>query len=698
MNSKLSKKLKNYTLVAGAVISATSTMNSQIIYKNIDDVILDKTSGSYNLDLDGCGQTDFSLQIVSSSNINASSSDFYHSALITPENSNYIHTVNSLVKALSSGEDLSTNMVFKNINLLQLYSLSVSRTISTTTSTTTIMTTTTSTTTTTNGGTNQITHMNTITNTFTNTFTNTISSTSLTGNFGGAGDKFIGVEFDINGNTHLGWIRVNVNSDASQMIIKDYAYEATPLTTIKAGEIPNSTTAVSIPTVTDISDYGNGFDLQINFNKIPDESQASGYRIFVVPQGDCFNLGIASNIAPSDYTEVALTGADQTVRLTATTNDILGNKITASTSYNIYIQTIADGTNKNGDALSEPSNLFSLSDNISAGAVSNITVSDISDNNNGSDLQVGFNRIADENLASEYKIMVVKSADAATFDLAASDTVTNFTVVNTGTSGTLTLTTDAKDINGDLIKNGTAYKVFVLTVADGTNASKNSLSEASSEIILTTPAEAVTGLTVSDVSDNNNGSDLQVDFNRIADESLASEYRIMVVKSADAATFDLAAADTVSNFTVVNTGTSGTLTLATDAKDINGDLIKNGTAYKVFVLTVADGTNADVNALSDASSEITLVDTSTDIKNLFTNKLHISPNPTQGILKINSKNLTNCKIDVFNVTGKIIYSSIISQEKTIIDISDNPSGIYLIRIYNNSDSYTGKVILKKQSY
>ncbi len=126
-----------------------------------------------------------------------------------------------------------------------------------------------------------------------------------------------------------------------------------------------------------------------------------------------------------------------------------------------------------------------------------------------------------------------------------------------------------------------------------------------------TAAPAATGVTAIDVADNGNGSDLEVSFTRPNGENTKiASYRIMVVKSAAASTFNLSVANSVYEdyyTTVAATGAdSYTTTLVSDAKDVDGDSIVAGTAYKVFVLSIADGTNATVNALSDASNEVTL--------------------------------------------------------------------------------------------
>lgn len=53
--------------------------------------------------------------------------------------------------------------------------------------------------------------------------------------FCGTGEGYIGVEFDVSGSTHYGWIRVDV-ADSSNFIVLDYAYESTPNTPIAAGD------------------------------------------------------------------------------------------------------------------------------------------------------------------------------------------------------------------------------------------------------------------------------------------------------------------------------------------------------------------------------------------------------------------------------------------------------------------------------
>lgn len=49
-------------------------------------------------------------------------------------------------------------------------------------------------------------------------------------------DKFLGLRFEVGGNTHYGWVRLDVlGTGADDWVVKDFAFEATPNTPITAG-------------------------------------------------------------------------------------------------------------------------------------------------------------------------------------------------------------------------------------------------------------------------------------------------------------------------------------------------------------------------------------------------------------------------------------------------------------------------------
>lgn len=60
-------------------------------------------------------------------------------------------------------------------------------------------------------------------------------------------------------------------------------------------------------------------------------------------------------------------------------------------------------------------------------------------------------------------------------------------MVKVSEEGVLTLTSSDKDITGSALRSGVAYRIFILSIADGRQATANNLSKASNEII---PGEA----------------------------------------------------------------------------------------------------------------------------------------------------------------------------------------------------------------
>lgn len=55
-------------------------------------------------------------------------------------------------------------------------------------------------------------------------------------NWCGVTDKFLGLRFNVGGNTHYGWARLDVSASGDSFTIKDYAYNSTPGAAINAGQ------------------------------------------------------------------------------------------------------------------------------------------------------------------------------------------------------------------------------------------------------------------------------------------------------------------------------------------------------------------------------------------------------------------------------------------------------------------------------
>lgn len=379
--------------------------------------------------------------------------------------------------------------------------------------------------------------------------------------------------------------------------------------------VNKTVTAINNVQVNDISDYGDGRDLSVSFNKLSDESKISSYRIFVVKGNNYsnFNLSTANNVSSANSTQVSKTGNNITQILSSASRDTDGALLKTGVSYRVFVMAM-DNSNAANNVLSSVSSAITLT-NI---GVSNITVSDVSNYNDGRDLRVSFTHATDETYISQYRIMVVPTSYYSSFSLAEANNVTNanYTAASTnGTSTSLTLSSSARDVRGALIKNGVSYKVYILSIGSGSNSGGNVLSNASSVITLIydSSVSTVFNLSVSDVYDYGDGRDLRVSFTHATDETYISQYRIMVVPTSYYGSFDLYAANNVvsGNYTTVSTsGASTNQVLYSSTRDVLGDLIKSGSSYRVYVLSVGSGGYSDSNELSSASPIVTLFNNS----------------------------------------------------------------------------------------
>lgn len=379
--------------------------------------------------------------------------------------------------------------------------------------------------------------------------------------------------------------------------------------------VNKTVTAINNVQVNDISDYGDGRDLSVSFNKLSDESKISSYRIFVVKGNNYsnFNLTTANNVSSANSTLVSKTGNNITQILSSASRDTDGALLKTGVSYRVFVMAM-DNSNAANNVLSSVSSAITLT-NI---GVSNLTVSDVSNYNDGRDLRVSFTHATDETYISQYRIMVVPTSYYSSFSLAEANNVTNanYTAASTnGTSTSLTLSSSARDVRGALIKNGVSYKVYILSIGSGSNSGGNVLSNASSVITLIydSSVSTVFNLSVSDVYDYGDGRDLRVSFTHATDETYISQYRIMVVPTSYYGSFDLYAANNVvsGNYTTVSTsGSSTNQVLYSSTRDVLGDLIKSGSSYRVYVLSVGSGGYSDSNELSSASPIVTLFNNS----------------------------------------------------------------------------------------
>lgn len=207
--NSLNSKVKQYVALAGGVAAATGA-TGQVVYTDInpDEVLTPSGTSQYDLNLDGDAVPDMAFVVVTGSKTGI----YTYGTMQIPYTLNYNVGVAAFGTAAPSANGWMgtgsapsavpmSNMIGSSGNFVQNQG---------------------------NIGAYQTTYLGAPINGQYGPYTS--------GNFLGT-EGYVGVRFDISGQTHYGWARVQMAPDGSSMTIKDYAYDATPGTAIAAGDI-----------------------------------------------------------------------------------------------------------------------------------------------------------------------------------------------------------------------------------------------------------------------------------------------------------------------------------------------------------------------------------------------------------------------------------------------------------------------------
>jgi PKD repeat protein len=103
----------------------------------------------------------------------------------------------------------------------------------------------------------------------------------------------------------------------------------------------------------------------------------------------------------------------------------------------------------------------------------------------------------------------------------------------------------------------------------------------------------------------------------------------------------------------------------------------------------------DGNGCSDSTTLEITVDIATSVSKLSKEEASIFPNPIQDEITISMSNADNYQIEIFNLSGSLIYNSITNGNQISIDSSEWPNGTYIIQISSESGTQSQKVIKVK---
>lgn len=187
MKKITSKKLLNYGAMSAALMGVAGA-SGQIMYTDIDDVTLTPGTDTVDIDLLGTGAIDFQAQVFDGAG--------GAGAVIFPGENGNVNANNGLIGTSSAGFTYPSNLVEGDVI---------------------------------DGASPVILGDRGDLNFYSCAYSNSQFC-------GGVTDGYIGLVFDLNGDTHYGWVRVDLSADATSYTVKDYALNLTPDEAIAAGQ------------------------------------------------------------------------------------------------------------------------------------------------------------------------------------------------------------------------------------------------------------------------------------------------------------------------------------------------------------------------------------------------------------------------------------------------------------------------------
>ncbi|MBN1927391.1 MAG: T9SS type A sorting domain-containing protein [Prolixibacteraceae bacterium] len=417
-------------------------------------------------------------------------------------------------------------------------------------------------------------------------------------------NKFIGFRIKETEGYKYGWIRLK-----DCYTIADYAINNKYDSNILAGQgIPKKVENLKI---SDISDFKDGRDLKIQFEKCIDETDFRNYSVAIF---------ITDSLKPDtdipgkflmmkNFIDITPDNKDHEIFLDVNSVDYDGDLIREHVSYTVYVMGIDTYWSFKPEYLSYPSNPLYLSSPV--GMAKKVTVNKEYLSGGHYRVDLSFKKAENEEYVNEYRLLFVKSSQAIDLSKAKGVEENNYKIVKpSGHDYSVSYYSDnIKDIDGNQLYSENRYAVYILSIADGTVKTENALSECSNYFQLSTPVQPVSLVYAFDEGSNGNGSDVFIELTLPEDEAGISAYRIIACKNKDATNFDKKMARNVKggNYFSFYPGENKTLfQLTSNFRDKDGDKIKENIPYIFYILSVPDNIVADTDTLSGPSNVITL--------------------------------------------------------------------------------------------
>jgi uncharacterized protein YkwD len=116
---------------------------------------------------------------------------------------------------------------------------------------------------------------------------------------------------------------------------------------------------------------------------------------------------------------------------------------------------------------------------------------------------------------------------------------------------------------------------------------------------------------------------------------------------------------------------------------------KSGATFHAYIA----GCTGTFNARQSSSTKNKENDIEADEIKEIGEFIKIYPNPNNGNFRIGLNNLSEGRIQIFDLVGQIVYKSIFKDQKELeVNLQNKPQGVYVLKVYSKDGVYTEKII------
>ncbi|GEM_PF-5044837 len=379
---------------------------------------------------------------------------------------------------------------------------------------------------------------------------------------------------------------------------------------VEPDEPDRSSLLVTNLSVFAIGESGNASDIQLSFDAPENLEDILEFRIVILKsEKEVLSAEEAENLTENRYFSVAPSNDDNyNVTLPEVLLDSDGDDVGESIPYKLIVISLVETGTGTDFLVSESSTTFLIT-NVTKLNVQNIEIFAFGEQGSAGDIVVSFDGAEDAERIAEYRIIILKTENETISTEEARVLGQNQyqQVTNLEDSYTVRLSENQSDADGDEIMYSQAYVLVIVSVLV---EDEFILSGRTSEFVIGNTLELkASSIEACDIRDANNSSDLDVMFAATGDNVFVDGFRIFVVKSSSASSFDLDIAKNVpeASYTFVSPGeTQYKITLNDNLSDTDGDLISENIEYRIGILTLFSSGSNGASVLSDLSEPFEL--------------------------------------------------------------------------------------------